>query len=85
MKVVLYGATSSKAQIKLEVFHRTINGSQVDLYTLKNLNGLEANITNYGGRTKARAARFVNTAPVCARRLTTFQIRQTTRTFRQQS
>ena len=41
--------SSSKAQIKPEAFHRTIDGSQVDLYTLKNSNGLEANITNYGG------------------------------------
>jgi aldose 1-epimerase len=40
---------SSKAQIKPEAFHRTIDGSQVDLYTLKNSNGLEATITNYGG------------------------------------
>ena len=40
---------SSQAQIKPEAFHRTIDGSQVDLYTLKNSNGLEAKITNYGG------------------------------------
>jgi hypothetical protein len=40
---------SSKAQIKPEAFHWTIDGSQVDLYTLKNSNGLEATITNYGG------------------------------------
>ena len=40
---------SSQAQIKSEVFHRIIDGSQVDLYTLKNTNGLEATITNYGG------------------------------------
>jgi aldose 1-epimerase len=40
---------SSNAQIKPEAFHRTIDGSQVDLYTLKNANGLEAKITNYGG------------------------------------
>jgi aldose 1-epimerase len=40
---------SSQAQIKPEAFHRTIDGSQVDLYTLKNSNGLEATITNYGG------------------------------------
>src|SRR5580704_8979159 len=40
---------SSQAQIKPNAFHRTIDGSQVDLYTLKNSNGLEANITNYGG------------------------------------
>jgi aldose 1-epimerase len=36
-------------QIKPEAFHRVIDGSQVGLYTLKNSNGLEANITNYGG------------------------------------
>jgi hypothetical protein len=40
---------SSKAQIKPEAFHWTIVGSQVDLYTLKNSNGLEATITNYDG------------------------------------
>jgi aldose 1-epimerase len=40
---------SSKAQIKPEAFHRTLDGAQVDLYTLKNTNGLEAHITNYGG------------------------------------
>jgi len=40
---------SSKAQIKPEAFHRLVDGSQVDLYTLKNSNGLEAKITNYGG------------------------------------
>src|SRR5260370_3507411 len=40
---------SSQAEIKPEAFHRTIDGSQVDLYTLKNSNGLEAKITNYGG------------------------------------
>jgi len=32
-----------------EAFHRIVGGSQVDLYTLKNSNGLEAKITNYGG------------------------------------
>ena len=40
---------SSQAQIKPDAFHRTIDGSQVDLYTLKNSNGLAATITNYGG------------------------------------
>jgi aldose 1-epimerase len=40
---------SSQAQIKPEAFHRIIDGSQVDLYTLKNSNGIEATITNYGG------------------------------------
>jgi len=37
------------AQINPEAFHQVIDGSQVDLYTLKNSHGLEANITNYGG------------------------------------
>jgi len=40
---------TSKAQINPEAFRRTIDGAQVDLYTLKNANGLEAQITNYGG------------------------------------
>ena len=40
---------SSQAEINPEAFHRIVGGSQVDLYTLKNSNGLEANITNYGG------------------------------------
>jgi aldose 1-epimerase len=40
---------SSQAQISPEAFRRTIDGDQVDLYLLKNSNGLEANITNYGG------------------------------------
>src|SRR6516225_3030733 len=35
--------------VKPEAFHRIVGGSQVDLYTLKNSNGLEAKITNYGG------------------------------------
>jgi hypothetical protein len=62
VKVVLYGATSSKAQIKPEVFHRTINGSQVDLYTLKNLNGLEANISTPRRSVPGKSAlsRFAN-------------------------
>jgi aldose 1-epimerase len=40
---------SSQAQIKPAAFRRTIDGYQVDLYLLKNSNGLEASITNYGG------------------------------------
>jgi aldose 1-epimerase len=40
---------SSQAQVKPEAFHRIIDGAQADLYTLKNSNGLEAQITNYGG------------------------------------
>ena len=41
--------SSLNAQVKPEAFHRIVGGSQVDLYTLKNSNGLEAKITNYGG------------------------------------
>jgi aldose 1-epimerase len=41
--------SSLRAQINPEAFRRTIDGSPVDLYTLKNSNGLEAKITNYGG------------------------------------
>ena len=44
-----HSLSSAKAQIKTEAFRRTIDGSQVDLYTLKNSNGLEAHLTNYGG------------------------------------
>ena len=40
---------SLNAQINPEAFRRTIDGAPVDLYTLKNKNGLEATITNYGG------------------------------------
>ena len=40
---------SSKAQIKPEAFHWTIDGSQVDLYTLKNSNGLEPGLQFYCG------------------------------------
>ena len=40
---------TSNAQINPEAFRRTIDGSPVELYTLKNKNGLEATITNYGG------------------------------------
>jgi galactose mutarotase-like enzyme len=38
-----YGC-GSKTEIKPAAFHRTIDGSQVDLYTLRNSNGLEAEI-----------------------------------------
>ena len=40
---------TSNAQVNPEAFRRKIDGSQVELYTLKNKNGLEATITNYGG------------------------------------
>ena len=44
-----HSLSSAKAQINQEAFRRTIDGSQVDLYTLKNSNGLEAHLSNYGG------------------------------------
>jgi len=40
----------SKPAIKPEAFHKLVDGKQVDLYKLKNKNGLEMNVTNYGGR-----------------------------------
>ena len=50
---------SSKAQIKPEAFHRIVGGDQVDLYTLKNSNGLEAKITNYGGIASERPVQLL--------------------------
>ncbi|MEI6138824.1 MAG: aldose epimerase family protein [Mariniphaga sp.] len=41
---------SSKLTIKPESFHQTVDGLQVDLFFLKNKNGLEMAVTNYGGR-----------------------------------
>jgi len=41
---------NSKPAIQSEAFHKLVDGKQVELYALKNKNGLEANITNYGGR-----------------------------------
>lgn len=43
------GHIGSAAEIRPAAFSRIIDGSQVDLYTLKNSNGLEVKITNYGG------------------------------------
>jgi aldose 1-epimerase len=40
----------SKTVIKPEAFHKMVDGKQVELFTLKNKNGLEIAITNYGGR-----------------------------------
>jgi len=37
-----------KASIKKQAFGKTVDGEQVDLYTLTNTNGLKAKITNYG-------------------------------------
>lgn len=41
---------TSKSSIKPEAFHKLVGGKQVDLFTLKNKNGLEMTVTNYGGR-----------------------------------
>lgn len=50
-------ASCSQSESKLtvsgldpEAFDATVDGSPTSLYTLKNVNGLEACITNYGGR-----------------------------------
>lgn len=36
--------------IQPEAFHKLVDGKQVELFTLKNKNGLEMSVTNYGGR-----------------------------------
>jgi aldose 1-epimerase len=41
---------STNLTIKPEAFHQTVDGLQVDLFILKNKNGLEMAVTNYGGR-----------------------------------
>ncbi len=41
---------SKPTAIKPEAFHKLVDGKQVSLYTLKNKNGLEMTVTNYGGR-----------------------------------
>ena len=41
---------SSNLTIKPETFHQLVDGMQVDLFILKNKNGLEMAVTNYGGR-----------------------------------
>jgi aldose 1-epimerase len=42
-------ADSASAQITKASFGKTADGESVDIYTLKNRNGMEAKITNYGG------------------------------------
>lgn len=63
LPLLVYGCSSSKkdqesdtgevnhfgAQLRAE-FQTEINGTPIDLYTLKNASGMEVNITNYGGR-----------------------------------
>lgn len=41
-------AHSTSAQVTKESFGKTPDGESVDIYTLKNRNGMEARITNYG-------------------------------------
>ncbi|MBI1225493.1 MAG: galactose-1-epimerase [Bacteroidetes bacterium] len=42
-------ANEKKAKVTKEVWGKLPNGTDIDLYTLTNYNGLEAKITNYGG------------------------------------
>jgi aldose 1-epimerase len=44
------GQQKLKSGIDPAAFNKTFNGGSVKLYTLKNKNGLELSITNYGGR-----------------------------------
>lgn len=46
----LVSAQQNYVDIKREAFQQTVNGKQVDLYTLQNKNGMVAKITNYGGK-----------------------------------
>lgn len=41
---------NSKPAIQPQAFHKLVDGKQVELFTLKNKNGLEMTVTNYGGR-----------------------------------
>lgn len=43
-------SNDNKAGIAKASFEKTINGKQVSLWTLSNSNGLEMNVTNYGGK-----------------------------------
>jgi aldose 1-epimerase len=54
--IVLFGCAPKKQEstnwfkLKSEDFETTLNGKKTGLYILKNSNGMEAAITNYGGR-----------------------------------
>lgn len=52
LMLVLAACSGNKTKAGLDPakFDTTIQGKQVKLYTLKNANGMEADITNYGGR-----------------------------------
>jgi len=39
-----------KSKISSEAFNKKVDGKQVELFTLRNKNGLEMSVTNYGGR-----------------------------------
>ncbi len=41
---------TTKPLIQPEAFHKMVDEKQVELFTLKNKNGLEMTVTNYGGR-----------------------------------
>lgn len=43
------GAVSAPRGVERRAFGKTSNGEAVDLYTLRNANGVEVKITNYGG------------------------------------
>lgn len=43
------GKTPEPTPIRVEAFGKTTDGKEVSLFTLKNRNGMEARITNYGG------------------------------------
>jgi len=42
--------SNSSSTISAKAFRKLVDGKQVELYTLKNKNGLEMTVTNYGGR-----------------------------------
>ena len=48
--LVSCNSKNPKPSIKTDSFHKLVDGKQVELYSLKNKNGLIATITNYGGR-----------------------------------
>ena len=55
LMILLLGISCQEKQTELKLinrqdFKKVIDGKQVDLFTLKNKNGLIAQITNYGGR-----------------------------------
>jgi len=41
---------NTKPEIQPKAFHKLVDGKQVDLFVLKNKNGMEMALTNYGGR-----------------------------------